>query len=156
METHAINNGLDSSQTHNLLNAGRTYNFYEYENEVDNYQQDNYTGKDLGVDTPEFRSQVNAKRSAGFTSKPSGHTKPKKRSHTTIVYDRNPRIIALVECRAAGKCELCGSKAPFTRPDGTLYLEVHHIIPLADDGEEKHRHPDQDIHGDPCQAQCYQ
>jgi hypothetical protein len=29
-------------------------------------------------------------------------------------------------------------------------------IELTDDAEEKHRHPDQDIHGDPCQAQCYQ
>ena len=26
----------------NLLSSGRTYNYYEYENEVDNYQQDNY------------------------------------------------------------------------------------------------------------------
>jgi len=42
MEIHAVNNWLDSSQTYNLLNSGRTYNFYEYENEVDNYQQDNY------------------------------------------------------------------------------------------------------------------
>jgi len=40
METHAMNNGLDSAQTHNLLNSGRTYNFYEYDNETDNYQQD--------------------------------------------------------------------------------------------------------------------
>ncbi len=42
METHAANNWLDSAQTYNLLNAGRTYNYYEYENEVDNYQQDHY------------------------------------------------------------------------------------------------------------------
>jgi iron complex outermembrane receptor protein len=42
METHAANNWLDSSQTYNLLNSGRTYNYYEYENEVDNYQQDHY------------------------------------------------------------------------------------------------------------------
>ncbi len=40
METHAINNGLDSVQTYNLLNAGRTYNYYQYQNEVDNYAQD--------------------------------------------------------------------------------------------------------------------
>ncbi len=40
METHAMNNGLDSAQTHNLLNSGRTYNYYEYDNETDNYQQD--------------------------------------------------------------------------------------------------------------------
>jgi iron complex outermembrane receptor protein len=42
MATHAGNNWLDSSQTHNLVNSGRTYNFYEYENEIDNYQQDHY------------------------------------------------------------------------------------------------------------------
>jgi len=42
METHASNNGLDSSQTHNLLSSGRTYNYYEYDNETDNYQQDHY------------------------------------------------------------------------------------------------------------------
>jgi iron complex outermembrane receptor protein len=42
MENHAINNGLDSAQTYNLLNSGRTYNFYEYDNEIDNYAQDHY------------------------------------------------------------------------------------------------------------------
>lgn len=40
METHAANNGLDSVQTYNLLNSGRTYNFYQYPKEVDNYAQD--------------------------------------------------------------------------------------------------------------------
>jgi len=42
METHAANNWLDSAQTYNLLNSGRTYNYYEYENETDNYQQDHF------------------------------------------------------------------------------------------------------------------
>ncbi|MCB0401849.1 MAG: TonB-dependent receptor [Flavobacteriales bacterium] len=42
METHAANNWLDSAQTYNLLNSGRTYNYYEYDNETDNYQQDHY------------------------------------------------------------------------------------------------------------------
>ncbi|MBL7943092.1 MAG: TonB-dependent receptor plug domain-containing protein [Flavobacteriales bacterium] len=39
MMAHALNNGLTSSQLFNLLNSGRTYNFYEYENEVDQYRQ---------------------------------------------------------------------------------------------------------------------
>lgn len=42
MKTHAINNGLTEAQTENLLNSGRTYNFYTYENQVDNYNQDHY------------------------------------------------------------------------------------------------------------------
>ncbi|MDP4762294.1 MAG: TonB-dependent receptor [Salibacteraceae bacterium] len=42
METHAINNGYTEQQTENLLNSGRTYNYYEYDNEIDDYQQDHY------------------------------------------------------------------------------------------------------------------
>ena len=42
MQTHAMNNWLDSAQTANLLNSGRTYNYYEYDNEIDNYGQDHF------------------------------------------------------------------------------------------------------------------
>jgi len=42
MNSYADRNYLDSADRANLLNSGRTYNFYTYENEVDNYQQDNY------------------------------------------------------------------------------------------------------------------
>lgn len=39
--------------------------------------------------------------------------------------------------RANGYCEGCENPAPFIRPsDGTPYLEVHHIVPLAEDGED--------------------
>lgn len=39
MVTHAFNNGFSQEQLENLLSSGRTYNFYEYENEVDQYRQ---------------------------------------------------------------------------------------------------------------------
>ncbi len=42
MNTYADRNGLSSEERENLLNSGRTYNYYSYKNEVDNYQQDNY------------------------------------------------------------------------------------------------------------------
>jgi iron complex outermembrane recepter protein len=42
MNAFADRNGLSPEDRQNLLNAGRTYNFYTYENQVDNYQQDNY------------------------------------------------------------------------------------------------------------------
>lgn len=42
MNAYAVRNGLSDSDRENLLNSGRTYNFYTYDNEVDNYQQDNY------------------------------------------------------------------------------------------------------------------
>ena len=42
LEEYADNNGISGDDRDNLLNSGRTYNFYTYENEVDNYQQDHY------------------------------------------------------------------------------------------------------------------
>ncbi|MFT4834888.1 MAG: iron complex outermembrane receptor protein [Flavobacteriaceae bacterium] len=36
------NNGYSEEQTANLLSSGRTFNYYLYDNEVDNYQQDHY------------------------------------------------------------------------------------------------------------------
>jgi len=39
---YADRNYISGSDVENLLTSGRTYNFYTYENEVDNYQQDHY------------------------------------------------------------------------------------------------------------------
>lgn len=38
--------------------------------------------------------------------------------------------------RANGFCEGCGLRAPFARPDGRPFLEVHHMTRLADDGPD--------------------
>lgn len=65
-------------------------------------------------------------------------TKPKKRQTTSFGFDRNPDVVAYALKRANGKCELCGSDAPFIRAsNGTLYLEVHHWIPLTENGKDK-------------------
>ncbi len=42
MHAYAVRNYLSQEETANLLNAGRTYNFYTYGNQTDNYQQDHY------------------------------------------------------------------------------------------------------------------
>lgn len=39
---YADRNWIFGEDRENLLNSGRTYNYYTYENEVDNYQQDHY------------------------------------------------------------------------------------------------------------------
>ncbi len=54
----------------------------------------------------------------------------------TRVFRRNPDVIAEVLLRAAGICEGCGQSAPFHRPDGRPYLEVHHRRRLADGGDD--------------------
>ena len=63
--------------------------------------------------------------------------KPKKRTVTITVYDRNPDVVAEVLIRANGVCERCHKDAPFIRKkDDTPYLEVHHIIQLANGGND--------------------
>jgi iron complex outermembrane receptor protein len=42
MNNHITNNGLNQDQADNLLNSGRTYNYYTYDDETDNYKQDHY------------------------------------------------------------------------------------------------------------------
>lgn len=51
-------------------------------------------------------------------------------------YARDPKVRSAVEIRAKGKCELC-CKQGFARPDGSFYLETHHIIALAKDGADR-------------------
>ena len=42
MRTHAANEGYNEAQLQNLLNSGRTYNYYLYENQIDHYNQNHY------------------------------------------------------------------------------------------------------------------
>jgi predicted restriction endonuclease len=56
---------------------------------------------------------------------------------TSIQYIRNPDVVAEVLERANGICEYCKKEAPFIRAtDGTPYLEVHHEVPLSEDGDD--------------------
>jgi len=64
-------------------------------------------------------------------------TNPQQVISTSIVYKRNPDVVAEVLLRAKGHCELCGSAAPFNRKsDDTPYLEVHHKVQLAHGGDD--------------------
>ena len=42
MSAYADRNLLSPEERQNLISSGRTYNFYTYKNQVDNYKQDNY------------------------------------------------------------------------------------------------------------------
>lgn len=61
---------------------------------------------------------------------------PKKSSAIVTTYDRNSDVIAEVLHRANGVCERCHQPAPFIKVDGRPYLEVHHVIPLSQNGED--------------------
>ena len=62
---------------------------------------------------------------------------PKSVEVTTRRFIRNANVIVEVLNRADGICEHCRANAPFSRSkDRTPYLEVHHIVKLADGGED--------------------
>jgi len=53
------------------------------------------------------------------------------------VYLRNPYVVAAALLRADGFCEVPGcTRRLFKRDDGSVFLEVHHIVPLAEGGED--------------------
>lgn len=63
--------------------------------------------------------------------------KPYKTIVRQVVFQRNPYVVAEALFRANGICERCKNKAPFIRDnDASPYLEVHHIIPLAENGDD--------------------
>lgn len=62
--------------------------------------------------------------------------------HKTIFRARSSAIRLYVLARTQGLCEGCGSNAPFVTPDGSPYLEAHHVNRLADEGPD---HPNKVI-----------
>ncbi|UCM99275.1 HNH endonuclease [Sulfurimonas sp. SWIR-19] len=63
--------------------------------------------------------------------------KPSSVEVKSIQYKRNPDVVVEVLNRANGICEKCKIKAPFFRKkDNTPYLEVHHIVTLANAGDD--------------------
>ncbi|ABW66729.1 HNH endonuclease [Desulfosudis oleivorans] len=67
---------------------------------------------------------------------PPGISEPEKISRMSPSYSRDPKIRSFVIKRAKGRCEYCGEQG-FLMSDGqNYYLEAHHIIALADEGED--------------------
>lgn len=46
---------------------------------------------------------------------------------------RSDMVAQYARARAQGICEMCGRSASFVTPRGEPYLEVHHVLRLADD-----------------------
>jgi 5-methylcytosine-specific restriction protein A len=56
------------------------------------------------------------------------------------VYERSRDVRDYVVARAKGQCEGCDQPAPFLRPNGTPYLEPHHLRRLSDGGPDDPKH----------------
>jgi 5-methylcytosine-specific restriction protein A len=60
---------------------------------------------------------------------------PEYRDATGRVFVRSAAVRDRVLARAAGRCELCGAPG-FVMDDGRIFLETHHIEPLAEGGRD--------------------
>jgi predicted HNH restriction endonuclease len=89
----------------------------EFEKEIEQSLNDNHSSRKVRLETaPKF---------------------PTKTAVVSYAFNRNSDVVAEVLLRANGNCELCRQDAPFLKAsDGTFYLEVHHWIPLAENGED--------------------
>jgi 5-methylcytosine-specific restriction enzyme A len=66
---------------------------------------------------------------------PIGNQQPERTAYSGTFIVRDDRVRLAVIERANGKCEHCGELG-FRKPDGTHYVEAHHIISLAEQGPD--------------------
>ncbi|PZR13188.1 MAG: hypothetical protein DI536_12925 [Archangium gephyra] len=82
------------------------------------------------------RANANVVRREPTRSPPAGQTKPRRTTRSGVVTERCPLVKAHVLTRSEGRCEACAKDAPFHSDDGQPYLEVHHLVPLAEEGPD--------------------
>lgn len=71
-----------------------------------------------------------------ITQKPNGRKNPTIINTSVPQYARDPAVRAWVLKQSNGYCEACKQKAPFISENGLPYLEVHHIQPLSEGGDD--------------------
>lgn len=60
---------------------------------------------------------------------------PTMREATVLLRDRSAAVREAVLIRAGGLCELCNEPG-FVTAAGSIYLETHHVVPLAENGPD--------------------
>ena len=62
---------------------------------------------------------------------------PKRRPQETTAYDRDPIVVALRKRLSNYRCEVDGCQSEqFQVKSGEVFVEVHHLVPLADGGPD--------------------
>jgi len=83
------------------------------------------------------RSALNDKPELRRKRLENAKTIPTKIEIVSVSFVRNPDVVAEALFLANGYCGHCKNPAPFIRrSDNSPYLEVHHIKPLAEGGED--------------------
>lgn len=84
----------------------------------------------------EFEEKVSKLRHEARLPTPQGNATPSKQIKESTSFRRDPKVVAWILKNSNGICESCNEPAPFTKPDGDFYLEVHHLRRLADGGRD--------------------
>ncbi len=66
---------------------------------------------------------------------PLGNIAPDRAERIGVFIKRDQKVRDYVVKLANGRCEYCGREG-FSLPNGTKYIEAHHVIALADDGAD--------------------
>lgn len=88
MQDFILHNYFDEEDAANLLNSGRTYNYYTYENQVDNYQQNHYQ-----LHYARTLSAKTTLNTALHYTKGSGYYEEYKKDQELAEYGINPVIL---------------------------------------------------------------
>ncbi|WP_206483264.1 HNH endonuclease [Thalassotalea sp. G2M2-11] len=83
-----------------------------------------------------FEEKIRASLKKGIKSPPEGNQSPGTSSSPVTQFVRDPAVVAWVLNVAQKNCECCKQKAPFEKDDGSPFLEVHHVLRLADGGPD--------------------
>ena len=94
-------------------------------------EEDNYSAPVV-----EFNDNVSKLLDKPKRGAPVGNKQPPKITSQATTFVRDPEVVAYVLYLAEGCCECCKKPAPFKKPDGSIYLEVHHLRRLADGGSD--------------------
>ncbi|MHA3786657.1 HNH endonuclease [Flavobacterium hauense] len=121
--------GLTDITTHQFCNK-----VIELEKDYEEHLEILKTSEEYWLNIIEARKLSSSERAKILKN---SNPKPEKSKVQITVFKRNIYVIAETLERANGICEKCNSPAPFFRDkDDTQYLEVHHKIPLAENGDD--------------------
>ena len=81
-----------------------------------------------------FEVEVANKVKSKFFSIPIGNQTPSRKKTSVNLFERDSDVKAWLLKNANGNCECCENKAPFISILEVPYLEVHHLVRLADLG----------------------
>jgi len=106
-----------------ILNEFKLHSQY-YEDIIDNFNEAE-------------AKEIERLRKEGWSAKYAGNVSPLLKRYSIKCHDRSPTVTAIAKLRADFRCEIegCGYE-PFIGSQSLLYIEIHHIVRLADDGED--------------------